>query len=124
MSSVNPVGWFEIPVVDLERACAFYQQVFLLQFERMQMGPSDMAMFPYDHQANGAAGALIKEAGYEPSISGTLVYFVADDVASTLERVKAAGGKVVLPKTAIGEHGFIGHFTDSEGNKVGLHSMQ
>ena len=36
-----------------------------------------------------------------------------------------AGGKVAVPKTKISdEHGFFAIFIDSEGNKVGLHSMK
>jgi predicted enzyme related to lactoylglutathione lyase len=27
-------------------------------------------------------------------------------------------------KTSIGQHGFVGHFEDCEGNRVALHSMQ
>ncbi|MFC4654310.1 MULTISPECIES: VOC family protein [Rheinheimera] len=124
MTLVNPVGWFEIPVTDLDRACAFYQQVFSIQLGRMQMGEGDMATFPFDHQANGAAGALVKEPGYHPSITGALVYFACQDVSESLARVVNAGGQVALVKTGIGEHGFIGHFIDSEGNKVALHSIK
>ena len=40
-----------------------------------------------------------------------------------LDRVEGAGGKVVMPKTSIGENGFMALFLDTEGNKVGLHSM-
>jgi predicted enzyme related to lactoylglutathione lyase len=28
-----------------------------------------------------------------------------------------------MPKTSIGENGFMAHFTDTEGNRVALHSM-
>jgi hypothetical protein len=42
-----------------------------------------------------------------------------------LERVKQAGGAVVTEKTSLGgESGFYAEFTDSEGNKIGLHSMR
>jgi predicted enzyme related to lactoylglutathione lyase len=41
-----------------------------------------------------------------------------------LARAESAGGKVILPKTAIGENrGFIALFIDTEGNKVGFHSL-
>jgi hypothetical protein len=33
------------------------------------------------------------------------------------------GGMVLNPKMNIGEYGFVGHFEDSEGNRVALHSM-
>ena len=33
------------------------------------------------------------------------------------------GGEVLLPKTSVGEHGFCAWLRDSEGNRVGLHSL-
>ena len=33
------------------------------------------------------------------------------------------GGATLMPKTGIGEHGYIAHFQDCEGNRVALHSM-
>ena len=39
-----------------------------------------------------------------------------------LENVKNNSGEVINPKTSIGEYGFVGHFVDSEGNRIGLHS--
>ena len=46
------------------------------------------------------------------------------DLNNVLNRVETAGGQVLLAKTEIGEeHGFFAFFLDSEGNKVGLHSM-
>jgi predicted enzyme related to lactoylglutathione lyase len=48
-----------------------------------------------------------------------------DDLAPMLSRVEQAGGSVVTPKTDIGnDFGFFAHFIDTEGNKVGLHSLQ
>lgn len=41
-----------------------------------------------------------------------------------LARVAQAGGSIAVPKTDIGSgFGFFAHFIDTEGNKVGLHSM-
>ncbi len=36
----------------------------------------------------------------------------------------AAGGKITRPKMAIGENGGIALILDTEGNEIGLHSMQ
>ena len=47
-----------------------------------------------------------------------------DDLSIPLSKVEAAGGKIIMPKTAIGPHGFMAHFTDTEGNKVAFHSMK
>jgi uncharacterized protein len=119
---VNPVNWFEIPVQNLFRAKKFYEAVFDLELTPAEMGPMKMAWFPMKQSATGAAGALVKADGYTPSHAGTLVYLHVDDIEGTLARVKANEGRVLLSKTGIGEYGFIAHFEDTEGNRVGLHA--
>jgi uncharacterized protein len=45
-------------------------------------------------------------------------------IATTIHAaIQAGGGKTFLPKTAIGENGFIAHSRDTEGNRVALHSV-
>lgn len=118
----NPVGWFEIPVNDLNRAKTFYDQVFGTQLSLNEMGPFKMAWFPMEREGSGAPGTLIKGEGHSPSHAGTLVYFSVEDLEGTLKKIQDRGGKTLLPKTSIGEHGFIAHFEDCEGNRVALHS--
>lgn len=118
----NPGNWFEIPVHDLERAKQFYETVFGLQLSLNEMGPMKMAWFPMTQEGSGATGTLMKSEGYTPSHAGTLVYFSVTDIEGTLAKVNANGGKTLMPKTGIGEHGHIAHFQDCEGNRVGLHS--
>ena len=120
--NMNAVGWFEIPVTDLERAIKFYESVFGVKLSRNEMGPLKMAWFTWTEDAMGAAGSLVKADGYTPSHAGTLVYMTVDDIDKTLAKINATGGKTILPRTAIGEYGFIAHFQDSEGNRVALHS--
>lgn len=122
-TTINPVIWFEIPVVDLDRATAFYEAVFGYTLATSEMGPLLMAMFPMKEATEGAAGSLVRGDGYVPAKTGTVIYFSVQDIPATLERVVAGGGKALLPKTSIGEYGFIGRFEDTEGNIVALHSM-
>ncbi|HUF47981.1 MAG TPA: VOC family protein [Vicinamibacterales bacterium] len=124
MAEQNSVNWFEIPVTDLGRAKAFYEQVFGVSLAPMDMGPASMAMFPMTPGAPHAAGCLIKTDGYTPSHAGTVVYFAVADIEGTLAKASSNGGSTVVPKMSIGEHGFIGQLQDTEGNRVGLHSMQ
>ena len=119
----NPVNWFEIPVNDLEGAKQFYETVFNLQLSLNEMGPMKMAWFPMTQGVGGATGTLMKSEGYAPSHAGTLVYFSVNDIEGTLAKINANGGKTLMPKTGIGEHGYIAHFQDCEGNRVALHSM-
>lgn len=76
-----------------------------------------------DMTTTGAAGALVKMEDC-PSGGGTLVYFSCADCATEASRVVASGGRVMKPKLSIGEWGFIALIFDTEGNVIGLHSMQ
>ena len=124
----NVVGWFEIPVNDMERAIKFYETVFDYKLERVQMGPHLMAMFPGAPDMMGSAGSLVYDPNiYKPSSDGIQIYFTTatGDLTEDLKRVEAAGGKTIMPKTLITEE--IGHFAifiDSEGNKISLHSRK
>ena len=118
----NPVNWFMIPVRDLEKAKKFYEAVIDDELSRSEMGQMKMAWFPVHNGAPGAAGALVKGEGYVPSHAGTLVYLHVKDIDDSLARIKAHGGRVLLPKTRMGEYGFIAQFEDTEGNRVALQS--
>ena len=121
----NVVNWFEIPVSDFERAKKFYTEVIGAELMDLEMPGSQMSAFKWVEGGEHATGALVKAEGYEPSDKGTVVYFsCADDLNNELAKVEPAGGKVLLPKTSIGEHGFIAQFIDSEGNRVALHSIR
>jgi uncharacterized protein len=123
---MNPVNWFEIPVKDIERAKTFYEKVFGFTLERHDFNTMKMAWFPMTNEAPGATGSLVEEDSYAPSGTGTgvVLYFSVDDIKATLAKADSNGGEILQPKIAIGEYGFIGHFIDSEGNRVGLHSMK
>lgn len=118
------LNWFEIPVTDFARAKAFYETVLGISIAPMAMGPTMMGMLSTDPEAVG--GAIVQGEGGVPSQNGTMVYLNGgDDLAPLLARVAQAGGQVVVPKTEIGsDFGFFAHFVDTEGNKVGLHSMK
>lgn len=120
----HALNWFEIPVADFARAKAFYETVLGITIATMEMGPTMMGMLSTDPTAVG--GALVQGEGSVPSPNGTMVYLNGgDDLGPLLARVVQAGGQVVVPKTEIGnDFGFFAHFVDTEGNKVGLHSMQ
>jgi predicted enzyme related to lactoylglutathione lyase len=117
----NPVQWLEIPTTDLERAKGFYSKVFNLDIQFMEMPDSKMYMFGAP-DAVGSAGCLIQSEESKPSPDGILVYFTCEDLAMEAARVEQVGGKLIIPKTAIGEFGLFGQLIDTEGNRIGLHS--
>ena len=124
----NAVGWFEIPVQNMERAVKFYETVFGLTLHREKMGPLDMAWFPWIETGMGAAGSLVYAPDfYKPCNDGTLVYFTAHsgDLSNELSRIEPTGGKVLQQKTLItDEIGYMAVFIDTEGNRIALHSHE
>jgi predicted enzyme related to lactoylglutathione lyase len=122
----NAVNWFEIPVTDYQRAKTFYQTILSVSITDMPMPEENVeyGMFPHDAESQGVGGAIMKMDKMIPSTDGSTVYLNGgDDLNVALNKVVDAGGKVFIPKMAIGENGFIAQFIDTEGNRVALHSM-
>ncbi len=119
------ITWFEIPVLDLSRARAFYEQVFGVTLLDGSPTFPLMLIFPYDReQATG--GCLVTAEVRQPSRDGIGIYLNAgDSLDETLGRVETAGGSVVVPKTALPPPmGFVAHISDLDGNRIGLHAMK
>jgi uncharacterized protein len=126
MATTNAVTWFEIYVDDMDRAQKFYETVLgeaMIPMPMPEGHSGQMVAFPWVEGAPNSSGALVQHEMGKPSATGTLVYFACSDCAIQLDRIEAAGGKVVAPKFAIGEHGFCGLATDTEGNTIGFHSI-
>lgn len=120
--SDQPVVWFSIPVLDLSRAMDFYGAMLGVELKPMGESGQNMAFFP---AAKGQpSGALVADPGNHPSVAGTRVYLNGgEDLQACLDRAAKAGGRVVIPKTEIGQGmGHFAHVLDSEGNVVGLYS--
>lgn len=120
----NIFNWVEIPANNFARAIEFYKEIFGFEkMESMQMGGADMAFFPMESQ-EGTGGAIVFGEGYIPTDKGIQVYFdCGDDLQPVLDKVKSAGGNVIIPKTLIRDDiGYFAKMIDSEGNVVNLHS--
>ena len=119
----NAVNWFEIPATNLKRAIKFYGDVLNEELQPMENGDLQMAFFPAAD--NGVGGCVTYGNGNVPQANGTIVYLNGgDDLGIPLGRVEKAGGKIMMPKTAIGPNGFMAIFMDTEGNRVAFHSMK
>ncbi|WP_425391035.1 VOC family protein [Ekhidna sp.] len=115
-------NWFELPVNDMERAKKFYASIFGIDMgDDFAMGTSVMSFFPFETDQDGATGTLIKQETYVPSQEGALIYFSVNEINDVLPKIGSNGGKVINEKMSIGEHGFVAHFEDTEGNRVALH---
>lgn len=121
----NTISWFEIPVLDFDRASKFYSGLLSYNIQEQSWGDTKMG-FLAGMEAQGLSGAIVLGKGYEPSEKGTLVYLNGgEDLSGMLARVEPNGGKIILPKTLINEdYGYFAMFIDTEGNRIALHSMK
>ena len=116
------IHWVEIPCNDIKRAVAFYSSVLAIDMTIHEGMGMKTAFFPHTDAAQ-SGGCLMQGEQYVPSDQGAVIYLNAGkDLQDALDRVKTAAGKILLPKTSIGENGFMAHIKDTEGNKVGLYS--
>jgi hypothetical protein len=120
----NPVRWFEIYVQDMARARKFYETVLGVKLEKLEGPDLEMWAFPMAMDQSGTSGALVRAAGVPSGGNSTLIYFGCEDCAVEASRVLPAGGKLEREKMSIGPYGFIALAYDTEGNMIGLHSMQ
>ncbi|MCB9168437.1 MAG: VOC family protein [Flavobacteriales bacterium] len=123
----HAVAWFEVPVVDFDRAKRFYSTIFDYTMPEMTFGTLRMGFFLYERDKGGIGGAIVHHPEhYRPSADGVKVYLSGGkDLSTVLDRVEAAGGRVLQAKKAIGEHmGHMALFKDSEGNVLALHSPE
>lgn len=122
----HAISWFEIPVTDIDRAQRFYEAIFQFSMIPLDFPNIKMRMFPVD-SPDSIGGALCDSGGFHQSSEthGPLVYLNGNpDVQIVLDRVEAAGGKILVPKMEISpEYGCMAVFLDSEGNRVALHNV-
>ena len=123
----SAISWFEIPATDLARATKFYEAIFGISLIHMDLANIKMRMFPIEDQMTGIGGAVVDSGGFHKpsSTDGPLIYLNGNpDVQKVLDKVEAAGGKIMVPKTEISpEYGFMAVIIDTEGNRIGLHSI-
>lgn len=123
-ASANTLNWFEISISDMARAKKFYETIFSIKMEEMEMMGMKMAMFPYDPMGGKLSGGIAQSDMHKPSADGVKIYLNGNpDLDAALSKVEAAGGKVTMPKQKISDDiGYMAFFMDTEGNTLGLHS--
>ena len=117
----NQIVWVDIPVKVLERAIRFYSAVLGAPVKKEEFPGMVIGILP--HQDGEVGGCLYKNEADEPSSKGPLLYLNANGrLDQAIAAVEANGGKVLVPKHAIGPYGHRAIVLDSEGNRVALHS--
>jgi predicted enzyme related to lactoylglutathione lyase len=118
---MNPVVYFEIPALDLERACDFYSNVFETTLTKDIVDGYQMAFFESSGDSFGATGALVVGDVYVPSHQGCFLYFGVESIDETVARALEHGGSVLYLKKSNGDLGFVAEIQDTEGNRIALH---
>ena len=120
-SDKNRFVWMDIPVDDLDRACAFYAGVLAIKVQQESFGEINFAVLEHE---DGNGGCLVpRPQGTSPSAGGPIVYLNVDGrLKEACGLVEELGGTITAPTHAIGPHGFRALIKDSEGNAFSLHS--
>lgn len=126
----NAINWFQIPVLETNRAKKFYETILDIEMRTQRIPETDeeLTFFPFSQSGVRAtsgrvSGVLARNKRSKPSIDGITVYLNANPAIQTvISKIEPAGGKIIIPKTKISA-GYFSVFIDTEGNKVGLHAQ-
>ncbi len=108
---MNQVAFFEIPVLDLKKAEAFFGTIFGWSFEEMR-GLPDVRLI--SNLPQGPAGLIFKTKSI-PKKAGVIMHIEVPNIDETLKSVKKARGKVTQKKTLIPGQGWYAYFTTPDG---------
>ncbi len=124
---MDKVQHFEIPVDDIVRAKAFYENAFgwgTMDFPMPGMQYVGVRTGPVDEknvwqEAGFINGGMFKRNPQFP-LQGPTVAVTVEDIDTALAQVKVSGGKVIMEKTQIADMGLYAYIKDTEGNTVGV----
>jgi uncharacterized protein len=109
------ICYLEIPAKTADASADFYSRMFGWRVRKR--GDGELAF----DDANGVSGTWVKESDHTRE-ERTRIYIMVDDIADTLKRIEAAGGRVLTPRTDIGSGmGAFAVFADPVGNEFGLY---
>ena len=110
----NKVGWFEMAGGDGKTLQKFYGDLFGWKIDANN--PMNYGMVEAsDAGLGGGVGPAAPGGG-----SHLTVYVEVDDLQAALDKAEQLGGKTVNPPMDVPDGPSIAHFTDPEGNFVGL----
>ena len=118
---------FEVQADDVERAKAFYAEVFGWTYQDYSAvaGSTYWGITTGPGDQPGIDGGLLPRPAAAPAPQqGTNAYVCTigvGDYDATERRILAAGGQVALPKSALPGMAWQGYYLDPEGNTFGIH---
>src|SRR5258705_10512689 len=97
----NAINWFELPSTDLDRATKFYETIFDVKLNVLDLQNIKMRMFPLEDMM-GVGGALVDSGGFhKPSTTdGPLIYLNGNPhLLKIVDKVRTAVGEIMVPNT-------------------------
>jgi len=117
--ATNRLVWAEIPVTDLDRACAFYGKILGASLKRDDAGPNPMAILPYSGTLGAAAGHLYPGTPAKKGEGITAHLATPFELDDAMTKVGEAGGEIVSDVITIPAGSFF-YAIDTEGNSLGI----
>jgi len=124
--SLDKVIFFEIPVDNTTRAKEFYSSAFgwkmneIPEMHYTQIGTVDadrMGVRGTPKEPGAINGGMVERR--EP-VQNPIIYIRVDNIDHAAAAIEKNGGKVIQPKSPVGNFGFAAYFKDTEGNTIGL----
>ena len=115
------IGWHELYATDWETDFAFYSELFGWKKDQaMDMGPG-VGTYQLFAAASGgpAIGGMFNKPAAVP-VNFWLYYFNVDDIDAGVERVKSAGGKILMGPMDVPGGAFIVQCMDPQGAMFAL----
>ena len=110
------ICYVEIPATTAEASASFYSGIF--GWKVRKRGDGELAF----DDTGGVSGTWVEEADRDAG-EQIRTYIMVDDIAATLEKIQAAGGRVLQTRTEIGQGGAFAIFTDPAGVEFGLYEQ-
>lgn len=124
----DKVSWFEMPADDVARVSAFYGNVFGWATPPMGDDATFALTVAADENGNPTAVGGINGGFHkrqDAADAGPVIHIHVDDIDAKLKAVEAAGGKIIQPRTEVGEYGLsMALFCDTEGNIMGIYNYK
>jgi hypothetical protein len=109
------VCYLEIPAITAEASADFYRGIFGWTIRKRGDGA-----LAFD-DSGGVSGTWVKESDRTPD-EQTRIYIMVDNISDSLEKIAAAGGRVLTPRTDIAPGaGAFAAFEDPAGTEFGLY---
>jgi hypothetical protein len=109
------ICYLEIPANRAEDSARFYSGIF--GWKVRERGDGNLAF----DDTGAVSGTWVKGSDRTPD-ERTRTYIMVDSIPDSLQRIADSGGRIVTPRTAIGQGmGAFAVFADPVGNEFGLY---